>query len=116
MSMPLHDRPQRTEWDGVRFYWLIEIVQWLKCRLPRNYRAIIASSPIALRGGSIAKTRESVANISALAQDSLQPDFETVVATLEEDRLVLVEKNNFLIAAVEIISPVNKDRSDRRDK
>jgi len=124
--MPLHDWYERTEWESVHYYWMGEIAQWLKPRLPGGYRAIVASSPFAQLGVSIGKPDVSVTNgsvigksvplkNSAVASDAIQPDFETVVATLEEDRSVLVEKNNFLIAAVEIISPANKDRPDRRD-
>ena len=125
--MPLHNWADRTEWEGVHLYWMGEIAQWLKPRLPKGYRAIIGSSPFAHLGVSLGKPDVSVtkngpaplpvSNTSLpTLSDSLQPDYETVVATLEEDRTVLIEKDNRLVSAVEIISPGNKDRPDRRDQ
>lgn len=125
--MPLHDWAERTEWEGVRIYWMGEIAQWLKPRLPKGYRAIIGSSPFAHIGVSLGKPDVSVTkngpaspppsnSPSRTSSDSLQPDYETVVATLEEDRTVLIEKDNRLVSAIEIISPANKDRPDRRSQ
>jgi hypothetical protein len=44
-----------------------------------------------------------------------EPDAELVLGTLEEDLTVQVERNGRLVAAIEFISPRNKDRSDARD-
>jgi hypothetical protein len=120
--MPLHDWTERDEWEGMHTYWMTEIAQWLKHRLPPGYRAIIGTSPFAQLSIAPGKPDVSVANgttprpHSDAARHSVQPDFEAVVATLEEDHTVLVAKNNRLIAAVEIISPANKDRPERRDR
>ncbi len=124
--MPLHDWAVRTEWEGVYLYWMGEIAQWLKSRLPPGYRAVIGASPYAHLGVAIGKPDVSVTNGSSSklgasappspAEDALEPDFETVVTTLEEDRTLLVKKSNVLVAAVEIISPANKDRPERRDR
>ena len=125
--MPLHDWSERTEWEGVHIYWMGEIAQWLKPRLPKGYRAIIGSSPFAHLGVSLGKPDVSVtkngpskpldsSQPAQSATNPLQPDYETVVATLEEDRTLLIEKDNRLVSAVEIISPANKDRPERRDQ
>ena len=122
--MPLHDWAERTEWEGVHIYWMGEIAQWLKSRLPPGYRAIIGSSPFTRLGVSLGKPDVSLTNgtkaLPAMAPtvspDSSEPDFETVVATLVEDHTLLVELNQRLVAAVEIISPGNKDRPERRDQ
>lgn len=125
--MPLHDWAERTEWEGVHIYWMAEIAQWLKSRLPAGYRAVIGTSPFAHVGVSLGKPDVSVTKngLGTLPDkqsnetdrsDELAPDYETVVATLEEDHTLLIEKNNRLVSAVEIISPTNKDRPPRRDQ
>lgn len=40
----------------------------------------------------------------------MHPDVEVAVATLETDPAVLVERDGRLVAAVELVSPRNKDR------
>lgn len=107
--MPLHDWTERSEWEGMHIYWMTEIAQWLKARLPAGYRAVIGSSPY----GSASLSPEPSASISS---DALQPDYETVVATLKEEPMLLIERNHSLVAAVEIISPGNKDRPARREQ
>lgn len=44
-----------------------------------------------------------------------EPDAEVAMATLEEDLTVQVERNGRLVAAVELISPRNKDRPSARE-
>jgi hypothetical protein len=44
-----------------------------------------------------------------------EPDEETAVATLEPETVVTVERQGRLVAAVELISPRNKDRPFSRD-
>ncbi len=125
--MPLHDWSERAEWEGVHIYWMGDIAQWLKPRLPKGYRPVIATSPFAHVGVSLGKPDVSVLNTSPAAPqealeestaigDDMQPDFETIATTLEEDHTLLIQKENRLVAAIEIVSPANKDRPERRDQ
>ena len=43
--MPLHDWSELSGWEGVRVIWIVELLRWIKPRLPPNYRAYVGSSP-----------------------------------------------------------------------
>src|SRR5262249_56167785 len=47
--------------------------------------------------------------------DLMEPDIELAVATLDPGTSLWVEKGGRLVAAVELISPRNKDRSSARE-
>src|SRR5262249_5029266 len=47
---------------------------------------------------------------AALAPSAEEPDQEVAVATLTEDKAILVERASRLVAAVELVSPRNKIR------
>ncbi len=122
--MPLHDWSDRGGWEGVHHLWLAELLRWVKPRLPDGYRAFIGSPPtvaigsvserpdVAIRGwreeppkGTVGPAREG---------DTAAPDVELAVATLDPSPAVHVEFQGRLIAAVEVISPRNKDRPSSR--
>jgi hypothetical protein len=120
-AMPLHDWTDRPGWDGAHHLWITELLRWIKPRLPAGYRAYIGTAPTVAIGAPAArpdvavhKWHESPAVASNLA--SLQstefdePDDEVAVATLDPGKALLVEREGQLIAAVELISPRNKDR------
>lgn len=120
--MPLHDWTDRPGWDGVHQVWIVELLYWVKPRLPEGYRAYIGTSPtfaidvpiserpdVGVRrwlGGSESPAHDPLA--SSLAHE--EPDEEIAVAALEERSSLLVERDGRLIAAVELVSPRNKDR------
>ena len=120
--MPLHDWNQLSGFEGVHIFWMTDIARYLKGCLPADYRAIIGASPfvavdvkgkpdIAVRSA----TSENPTNGGvSQATDEWQPDVEVAVATLPEDTSVLVEKAGRLVAAIELISPRNKDRPSSR--
>ena len=43
--MPLHDWTAVSGWDGVHQVWIVELLYWLKPRLPAGYRAYIGTTP-----------------------------------------------------------------------
>jgi hypothetical protein len=43
--MPLHDWSALPGWDGVHQVWLVELLYWIKPRLPARYRAYIGTTP-----------------------------------------------------------------------
>jgi hypothetical protein len=103
--------------------WITELLRWVKPRLPGGYRAYIGSAPLLAVGTLADRPDVSVRNWSpaeAMRQggpppaetstDPALPDEEIAVATLDPETAVYVERQGRLIAAVELISPRNKDR------
>ncbi len=118
--MPLHDWTDLTNWESVHTFWMTEIARDLKSRLPPGFRAIIGSSPQVSIDSTRVKPDVSVTNglhtpKPIFNEVSTEPDMEVVVATMEEDLSVMVACENRLIAAVELISPRNKDRPAARE-
>ncbi len=121
--MPLHDWTDRTGWEGLRLFWMTEIARSLRANLPPGYRAIIGSSPLVAIGVEPVKPDVAVTNGQAKPSTGgsssgriPEPDQEVAVATLEEDTSVPIEKEGRLIAAVELVSPRNKDRPASREQ
>ena len=98
--MPLHDCTDRPEWPGMRHVWITELLRWVKPRLPAGYRAYIGSGP----------ATPSPAEAPAEQAPTEEPDEEIAVATLDPETTLYVEFRGRLIAAVELVSPRNKDR------
>jgi hypothetical protein len=122
--MPLHDWTDRPGWEGMHIFWMTELARALRATLPPGYRAVIGSSPLVAIGVAPVKPDVGVTNGSAPpngptsppARPTPEPDVEVAVATLEEDTTVQVERDGRLIAAVELISPRNKDRPAAREQ
>ncbi len=125
--MPLHDWSELSGWEGVHDIWIVELLRWIKPRLPRDYRAYLGSSP-ALAIGSAAERPDvavrqwlpepvSQSPLSPSAQVSAEPepDEEVATITLDPQTAVYVSAHGRLIAAVELISPRNKDRASARN-
>jgi hypothetical protein len=121
--MPLHDWSDRPGWEGMHHLWITELLRWVKPRLPVGYRAYIGSAPLLAVGAPADRPDVGVRSWSptqatrvpgpAVAQtstDPTEPDEEIAVATLDPETAVYVERQGRLIAAVELISPRNKDR------
>jgi hypothetical protein len=119
--MPLHDWSERGGgWEGVHHIWITEILRWVKPRLPSGYRAYIGSAPVVAVDappglpdvGVHRQTEEPLAppgNGPAAGGDD--PDEEIAVVTLDPATSLFVEASGRLVAAVELISPRNKDRA-----
>jgi hypothetical protein len=120
--MPLHDWDELSGWEGMHHLWITELLRWIKPRLPEGFRAYIGSSPLLAVGAPRQRPDVSVRSwaatddpdaASAIAEanpSAEEPDEEIAVATLDPETAVFVERQGRLIAAVELISPRNKDR------
>ena len=95
--------------------------RWVKPRLPTGYRAYIGSAPTVAVGAPPEKPDVSVrqwpeepsAGSSGPTIPSLpseNPDEEVAVALLDPETSVFVESRGRLVAALELVSPRNKDR------
>jgi hypothetical protein len=124
--MPLHDWAALSGWDGVHQVWIVELLYWVKPRLPAGYRAYIGTTPTFAIGapaderpdmgvrtapqGNGPQTSEPHLSSSDSGEPSEEPDQEIAVATLASDKALFVEYQSRLIAAVELVSPRNMDR------
>ncbi len=120
--MPLHDWSTLTGWEGVHLLWMTELLRHVKANLPAGYRAYLGSSPAIAVGAAPARPDLSVRSAEASATNWVDsshgagsgetpgPDVEIAVAAMEADLTLMVERQGRLIAALELISPRNKDR------
>ena len=70
--MPLHDWSALPGWDGVHQVWIVELLYWIKPRLPTGYRAYIGSAPIVAVGGPVEKVDVAVGQaLKATKRNSL---------------------------------------------
>src|SRR5437870_4563220 len=115
--MPLHGWTENPGWEGVHHLWITELLRWVKPRLPEGYRAYIGTMPtVAVEAPAdlpdvIVQTRPEAAGTPEAFEE---PDEEIAVATLDPGPALYVESRGRLIAAVELISPRNKDRQVAR--
>jgi Protein of unknown function (DUF4058) len=128
--MPLHEWTDGKGWEGMCHIWLTELARWVKPRLPEGYRAFIGSPPTIAVSMSLEKSDVAVRQwqpqqpqLQATLPvsrpeangESLEPDEELTIASLEQTAPALhIESHGRLIAAVELISPRNKDRPTSR--
>ncbi|MFY7952430.1 MAG: DUF4058 family protein [Armatimonadaceae bacterium] len=117
--MPLHDWTDRDNFDALHHMWIAELVVLLRHTLPPPYQVMLGTNPRMTVGSTrhnpdvgVANGRHSNGQASGAYRE---PDVEVMVAPLEEDLTVQVARNGRLVAAIELISPGNKDRPDSRD-
>jgi hypothetical protein len=124
--MPLHDWAAPSGWDGVHQVWIVELLYSVKPRLPAGYRAYIGTRPTFAIGAPADERPDMGVRTSphgngpqtsgpqpppfGPGEPSEEPDQEIAVATLASDNALFVEYQSRLIAAVELVSPRNKDR------
>lgn len=126
--MPLHDWNNRPGWEGVHHLWISELLRWVKPRLPSDYRAYIGSAPLLAIGAPADAVRPDVGVRSWIegqvdrsgsgvldSAEPVEPDFEVAVASIDPGAALFVEHQGRLVAAVELISPRNKDRPLARE-
>jgi hypothetical protein len=125
--MALHDWAELPGWEGVHQIWIVELLYWIKPRLPPGYRAYLGTTPtfaigappeerpdVAVRdwpqgvNPAVSETPSARPNGD---ESSEEPDEEIAVATLEGETGLFVERQGRLVSAVELVSPRNKDRS-----
>jgi len=105
--------------------WITELLRWVKPRLPAGFRAYIGigAAPLLAVGAPSERKdlgvrswspaderRPSGTTVAETETVPSEPDEEIAVATLDPETAVYVERQGRLIAAVEVISPRNKDR------
>jgi hypothetical protein len=123
--MPLHDWNSHSRWEGVHLLWITELLRWVKPGLPDGYRAYLGAAPTVAVGApperldvgvrqwseEPASGSDSPAPQAAATQEAqAEPDEEIAVATLDPSTALYVERQGRLVAAVELVSPRNKDR------
>lgn len=116
--MPLHDWASLSGWDGVHQVWMVELLYAIKPQLPPAYRAYIGTTPtFAIGAPDDARPDIGVRDwpveptpLAPPADTGPDPDDEVAVATISADTALLVERGGRLVAAVELVSPRNKDR------
>src|SRR5260370_31985791 len=119
--MPLHDWKDERGWDGVHLLWLAQMLDWIQPRLPSGFRAYVGSVPALTLEAGNGKPDVTVRGWRSLPSDAapggsaFDPDRETVATfTLDPQRAIHVDWHGQLIAAVEIVSPRNRDRLDAK--
>jgi hypothetical protein len=122
--MPLHDWTDDRGRDSVHQLWINSLLVWLQGRLPAGYRAYLGSVPgltiSAEPGRPDVGARAWQAPADASAPEALvegpQPDFQAVALLSPEPHLAIhVFRQGQLVAAVELVSPRNKDRPSSRE-
>ena len=132
--MPLHDwRGKESEWSGVHQTWPGEMVKFLKPRLPEPYRARLGPTPkmVRLGAGEPDTHVDRISDLAGLQREDaellegsgglggdlalMEPEVEVAVPSIEPEMTVYVSHRGRLIAAVELVSPRNKDRPDERE-
>lgn len=122
--MPLHDWAELSGWEGMHLLWMSELLRHLKGKLPAGFRAYLGSGPAVAIGAPNQRpdiaVREHAAEASsrranaASGSTAIEPDIEVAVATLDPAPTLFVERDGRLVAAIELISPRNKDRNVAR--
>lgn len=119
--MPLHDWSTLTGWEGLYDIWLVELLRYIKPQLPEGYRAHLGSSPAIGIGANekpdvaVRHWSDSTGKTPEVQQSLLEPDEEVATLTLEPDKTLQIRFHGQLAAALEVISPRNKDRRASRD-
>jgi hypothetical protein len=124
--MSLHDWSAQTGWDGVHTLWISELLRFVKPRLPAGYRAYVGCSPTLTIGAPPAHADVQVrqwtpepptppSSAEPVAGNDLQPDEEVAVSVLTAEPAVYVACAGHLVAAIELVSPRNKDRHAAQD-
>src|SRR5262245_44604626 len=124
--MPLHDWSDDRGWDSVHHFWITNLALWLKPRLPPGYRAYLGSVPgvtIAAEAGrpdvGVRQWQPEAAPAVGLdvPAEIAAPDWRGVALIARDPQLTVhVVRHGQLIAAIELVSPRNKDRPASREQ
>lgn len=123
--MPLHDWRDDRGWNSLHTVWQTTLLAQIQDRLPSGYRAYIGSVPALTIDAPNGRPDLNVRNWRGpdtatgdplvSADGVAAPDGEAVaVFELDPQTALHIDLHGQLIAAVEIISPRNKDRPDER--
>src|SRR5437773_7430842 len=110
--MPLHDRRDDRGWNSLHIVWQTQLLDWVQPRLPAGYRAYLGSVPALTIDSPNGRPDLGVRNWPS-EPGPAEPDTEAVaVFDLDPQTAVQIDLHGQLIAAIEIVSPRNKDRPD----
>src|ERR1700761_5107927 len=116
--MPLHAWKDDRGWDGVHNIWITELLYWLRPRLPAHYRVYLGSVPALTLDFALGRPDVAVREWSPPPSEANgngngtpeQPDQRAVaVIELDPHPAVHVHQQGQLVAAIELVSPRNKD-------
>ncbi len=124
--MPLHDWTDDRGWDSVHLLWINSLLNGFQDRLPAGYRAYLGSVPgrgsrpsrgVRTWASALAASRPGKQEPpSSALVDEPQPDFQAVaLLNPEPPSAVHVFHQGRLVAAIELVSPRNKDRPSSRE-
>jgi hypothetical protein len=123
--MPLHEWTDRGGWEGLHDIWIVELLRHIKPRLPAGYRAYIGSTPALTIGAPDERPDVSVRQWtpdppppelpSSVSSNLPEPDEEVASLTLDPQSALYVAAHGRMVAAVELVSPRNKDRPSSRE-
>ncbi len=123
--MPLHDWKDERGWDSVHPIWLTYLVEWVQPLLAGRVQGIPRRRPFAYRW-----TQSTASPMSTSGDwDRSQPRRRwrrrrlswsqtwklPYLIRLDPQRAVHIDFHGQLIAAIEIVSPRNKDRADSKE-
>lgn len=117
--MPLHDWSSDIGWENFHSFWIFRLADYLLPRLPEGYqlylgsysRAGLAMSAKPDLGVAYPPPPPPAATDPAAA---IAPDDEVAVATVEPQQAIYIQYGGTMVAAVELVSPGNKDRPSER--
>jgi hypothetical protein len=120
--MPLHDWSKLPEWDGVHHMWITELYHDIKAKLPPGYRAGVATVPSLTVGGTSVHPDVNVQrlatppleSVETAVVDELAYEPEVSLLAIDASTMIQIFRGSNLVAALEIISPGNKDRESIR--
>jgi hypothetical protein len=120
--MPLHEWTERAGWEGMHHLWIAELLRWVRPRLPAGYREFIGSAPLLAVGAPPERPDVGVHDWPpeptaghdeappSAGEAEPEPDIQVAVAAVDPGHALFVERRGRLVAAVEVISPRDKDR------
>jgi hypothetical protein len=123
-AMPLRDWTDERGWDSVHPVWLTYLLEYVQERLPEGYKAFLGGVPSLTVDSGNGKPDVSVrqweprqpAGAGVTDTAVLEPDLEAnVTIPLDPQRAVHVDFHGQLIAAIEVVSPRNKDRASAKE-
>lgn len=119
--MPLHDWSDDRGWDSMHLVWQNQLLDWIQPRLPEGYRAYLGSVPALTidtpNGRPDVSVRAWTPPGGSTSATIIEPDMQSVaVFTLDPQRAIHIDWRGQLIAAVELVSPRNKDRPTARER
>ncbi len=122
--MPLHDWHDDRGWNSLHIVWQTELLDLIQQRLPEGYRVYIGSVPALTIDAPNGRPDLGVRNWTdpeskavPTVGNETAPDTEAVaVFELDSQTALHIDLHGQLIAAIEIVSPRNKDRPSARER